>query len=69
MRKAATLALALAAAIGSWAWFGRDPERLAPELPDLILAPADGRVVAVRPGLAPRWLTGQVWRVAIFLSL
>ena len=53
-------------------YFFRDPERVSPARPGLLLAPADGRVVSVTPaapppelglGLAPRW------RVGIFLSL
>jgi phosphatidylserine decarboxylase len=53
-------------------YFFRDPDRVPPLRPGLLLAPADGHVVSVAPaapppelglGLAPRW------RVGIFLSL
>ncbi len=53
-------------------YFFRDPERVPPGRPWLLLAPADGRVVTVAPappppelglGVAPRW------RVGIFLSV
>ncbi len=53
-------------------YFFRDPERVPPGRPGLLLAPADGRIVSVAPaapppelgiGLAPRW------RVGIFLSV
>ncbi len=53
-------------------YFFRDPERVAPPRPGLVLAAADGRVVSVQLatppaslglGLAPRW------RVATFLSV
>ncbi len=53
-------------------YFFRDPDRVAPDRPELLLAPADGRVVSVEQvapppeldlGAAPRW------RVAIFLSV
>jgi len=53
-------------------YFFRDPERVAPGRPGLLLAPADGKVISVVPavpplelglGLAPRW------RVGIFLSV
>jgi phosphatidylserine decarboxylase len=53
-------------------YFFRDPARVPPGRPWLLLAPADGRVVTVAPaqpppelglGLAPRW------RVGIFLSV
>lgn len=53
-------------------YFFRDPERVAPARPGVILAPADGRVVAVAPAIPP----GEIglgpaprWRVAIFLSV
>jgi phosphatidylserine decarboxylase len=63
------LALLGAAAAGSAAWFMRDPERRPPALPGVVLAPADGRVLLVERAAAPFWLTGSVWRIAIFLSL
>ena len=53
-------------------YFFRDPERVAPGRPGLLLAPADGHVVSVAPALPPPELgLGVVprWRVGIFLSL
>src|SRR5271156_4967477 len=53
-------------------YFFRDPDRVPPDRPGVLLAPADGRVVAV--GLAPP--PGELglgdalrWRVGIFLSV
>lgn len=56
-------AAALAAA-GSVACLGffRDPERKIPDDPDLILSPADGRVLEVAPA-------GEGTRISIFLSV
>ena len=34
-------------------YFFRDPERVPPGDPDLLLAPADGRVVSVAPAVPP----------------
>ena len=51
-----------AAVAAGVAWFYRDPERQAPERPDLCLAPADGQVVEVTEA-------GGRSEIAIFLSL
>lgn len=61
--------LALLAALG-FALFFRDPERHPPPCDDLVLAPADGRVVTVRQGAEPLWLqTDRAWRIGIFMSV
>jgi phosphatidylserine decarboxylase len=70
--------------LGAWAfWLGlffasfclyffRDPARVAPARPGLVLAPADGKVVGVAPAVPPAELglgPAPRWRVAIFLSV
>jgi phosphatidylserine decarboxylase len=70
--------------LGAWAfWLGlffasfclfffRDPARVAPARPGLVLAPADGKVVSVDPAVPPAELglgTEPRWRVGIFLSV
>jgi phosphatidylserine decarboxylase len=53
-------------------YFFRDPERVPPPRADLVLAPADGRVVSVEPAVPPEELglgPAPRWRVAIFLSV
>jgi phosphatidylserine decarboxylase len=53
-------------------FFFRDPERVPPDRPGAILAPADGRVVSVGLGTLPAELgLGMTprWRVSIFLSV
>lgn len=77
-------ALVLGLVLGRWlSWLGlaftlfclfffRDPERVPPGRPGAILAPADGRVVSIAPGVPPAELgLGSVprWRVSIFLSI
>jgi phosphatidylserine decarboxylase len=53
-------------------YFFRDPARVPPTRPGAILAPADGRVVSVAPGVPPAELgLGPAirWRISIFLSV
>jgi len=53
-------------------YFFRDPERVPPARQDVVVAPADGRVVLVGPAVPPVELgLGEAsrWRVAIFLSV
>ncbi|WP_191085890.1 phosphatidylserine decarboxylase [Roseococcus microcysteis] len=53
-------------------YFFRDPTRVPPPRPDLVLAPADGKVVMVSLAAPPPELdmgTTPVWRVATFLSV
>ena len=56
----------LAAAALAFLGFFRDPERIAPELPGAVLAPADGRVMVVTEVVDP-WV-GPGTRLSIFLS-
>lgn len=53
-------------------YFFRDPKRVPPARHDLVLAPADGKVVLVGPAIPPAELQmgdAPRWRVAIFLSV
>jgi phosphatidylserine decarboxylase len=53
-------------------YFFRDPERVPPGRPGVIVAPADGKVVSVIPAVPPEELglgPAPRWRVAIFLSV
>ncbi len=60
-----------ALALLSWvAYFFRDPERYpAQAAPNLILAPADGRVTHIERIEEPLFIKGEVRRISIFLSL
>jgi phosphatidylserine decarboxylase len=60
-------ALGLAALAAFMAFFFRDPERAAPTTPRAILAPADGKVMAVGP-VADDPFVGPAQAVSIFLS-
>jgi len=53
-------------------YFFRDPERVAPLQPDVLLAPADGHVLEVAPAAPPAELglgAAPRWRIATFLSI
>ncbi len=53
-------------------YFFRDPERVAPGRPGVLLAPADGKVTSIAPAVPPPELglgPGSRWRVGIFLSV
>ena len=50
-------------------YFFRDPERLSPPGKELILAPADGRVVAIEQVDEPLFVKGPAVRISIFMSI
>lgn len=53
-------------------YFFRDPERITPHRPRILVAPADGKVVSVVEAVPPAELglgDAPRWRVAIFLSV
>lgn len=47
-------------------WFFRDPNRVIPQGPDLVVSPADGKVTSIEPVLTP---DGEVTRISIFLNV
>lgn len=61
--------LAVAAAV-TWLVlnFFRDPERTVPAGDDLVVAPADGRIISVGPVTEPVYINGDALRVCIFMS-
>jgi phosphatidylserine decarboxylase len=62
----------MAAVLGLWAFvlsFFRDPLRVVPADPDLLLSPADGVVTHVGEVAAPDFPGGRAFRVSIFLSV
>ena len=62
------IASTFAALGGFFVYFFRDPERMVPQDPDLIVSPADGRVMIAGP-TDHRWAPPGEWKqVTIFLS-
>jgi phosphatidylserine decarboxylase len=56
-------------ACGFALWFFRDPDREIPEEKDVILAPADGRVVSIEEVDEPEFIGGKAMKIGIFLSI
>lgn len=50
-------------------WFFRDPERLIPSDPGLVIAPGEGRVIIVEEADEPTYLKGRCRKISIFLSV
>jgi len=51
------------------AWFFRNPARVIPHDPHLIVAPGDGKVIAIEEEFEPRYLKDRALRVTIFLNV
>jgi phosphatidylserine decarboxylase len=51
------------------AWFFRDPERTGPRSADLIISPADGKVVMIAEVDEPAFIHGRAMRVSIFMNV
>ncbi len=68
VRRRPVLAASCAALGGFLTYFFRDPERTVPQGPDLVVSPADGRVMIAGPSDG-RWAPPGDWlQITIFLS-
>jgi phosphatidylserine decarboxylase len=50
-------------------WFFRNPHRRTPEISQCVVAPGDGRVVAIAEEYEPRYLKELATRISIFLNI
>jgi phosphatidylserine decarboxylase len=51
------------------AWFFRNPARTVPQGPGLVVAPADGTVIAIEEEFEPRFIKDRGVRLSIFLNV
>jgi phosphatidylserine decarboxylase len=51
------------------AWFFRNPARIIPRGPKLVVAPGDGKVIAIEEEFEPRYLKERSVRVTVFLNV
>ena len=50
-------------------WFFRNPPRTVPQGPNLVVAPGDGKVIAIEEEFEPRFLKDRSVRLTIFLNV
>jgi phosphatidylserine decarboxylase len=50
-------------------FFFRDPERIVPEGKEIVVSPADGRVIVIKDIFEPTYLKQNVKQISIFLSV
>lgn len=64
-------AVAVATAISTLfvSWFFRNPPRVVPQGPRLVVSPGDGKVLAVEEEFEPRYLKERAIRISIFLNV
>lgn len=49
-------------------YFFRDPDRNTPNLDNVVISPADGKVLIVKKVESNDFVTGEAWQVSIFMS-
>jgi phosphatidylserine decarboxylase len=49
--------------------FFRDPERVVPQVPHGVLAPADGKIIFVGPAFEDRFISKETLKISIFMSI
>jgi phosphatidylserine decarboxylase len=49
-------------------YFFRDPERTSPKLENVIVSPADGKVLLIKKVESNKYVSGEAWQVSVFMS-
>lgn len=55
-------------ALGFFAWFFRDPDRVTPVTPGTVYSPADGTIVAIEPVYESEYFKAERLKVSIYMS-
>ena len=63
------IALLLLFLTGFVVYFFRDPERISPDDDDVVVSPADGKVILVEKIFDDRFLNEHVYKISIFMSI
>lgn len=64
------LVAVLVTVLALWcAYFFRDPERTGPRGPNVVIAPADGKVLMITDVEEPRFIQGRATRISIFMNV
>jgi phosphatidylserine decarboxylase len=50
-------------------WFFRNPSRVVPQGPRVVVAPGDGKVIAIQEEFEPRFIKARSIRISIFLNV
>ncbi len=50
-------------------WFFRNPSRVVPQGPRVVVAPGDGKVIAIQEEFEPRFIKASSIRISIFLNV
>lgn len=61
----------IALALVSWGFtanFFRDPERVTPPGEQLVVAPADGKIILIKPATEPEFMKTETTQISIFMS-
>lgn len=49
-------------------YFFRDPKRTSPKLDNVIVSPADGKVLLIKKVESNKFVNGEAWQVSVFMS-
>ncbi len=49
-------------------YFFRDPDRQTPKLDNVIVSPADGKVLLIKKVESNKYVSGEAWQVSVFMS-